>query len=257
MIVTPDIAYLGAARTERLDLYRPKAIRPGDCRAAVVIIHGGGWGSGDKADARETGMAKTLIEAGYVCASINYQLSTPGHPSWPTCLHDCRAAVRHLRAHARQYGIATERIGAIGGSAGGCMALLLGAGEQSPADGRLRARVRAVVALYPPTDLPSWGDCLELFGFSKATHCELHQAGSPLYQLTADFPPTLLIHGTADTIVPPAQSERLAQAMERLGIRHELMLIDGAGHSFPLQHNEIDLRQKVVDFFDQTLPARP
>lgn len=153
-----DVEYLGPDRAEKLDLYLPdddgQFLRP-----AIVIIHGGGWRVGDKADFRETQMAETFTAAGYVCASINYTLFGPNKPAWPAYLNEARAAVEFLRTNGEQYRVDRDRIGSIGGSAGGNIALLLG----------LRVEffkpVQAVVALYPPTDMTLKGfGRLPIFG---------------------------------------------------------------------------------------------
>jgi len=115
------------------------------------------------------------------------------------------------------------------------------------------ARVQAVVALYPPTDMLTWGDRVPVFGFSKTTHPHLHRAASPLHQITPDFPPTLLMHGTADQIVPHSQSQSLDEAMTKMGIPHELVLVEGAPHTFRLQQEGIDVRKQVVSFFGKAL----
>lgn len=245
--VTPDVAFLPAGREEKLDLYLPKddgAKR----RPAVVVIHGGGWLVGDKADPRETQIAETLAYAGFVCVSINYQMATKDKPAFPTCMDDARAAVRFLTDNAEKYRIDVNRIGAIGGSAGGCMALLLGLKSDAvPA-------VKAVVALYPPTDLTTHPRNTMVFGHPFTTHPELYRAASPIHQVTRDFPPTLLIHGTADATVPHEQSKLLAARFVELGVRHELVLVEDAPHTFHIKSATRDLRARVIAFFRENLP---
>src|SRR5687768_7447602 len=124
------------------------------------MIHGGGWVGGDKAAAREFNIGTTLAAAGYVCASVNYKLK--GDDRWPTNLFDCKNAVRFLRTRAVQYQVAPDRIGVIGGSAGGHLALMVAytsdlpeltptAAANTPYPG-VSDGVRCVVDLYGITD---------------------------------------------------------------------------------------------------------
>ncbi len=256
--VTPDIPYLGADRSEKMDLYQPAA-RTQDPLPAILIIHGGGWTTGSKSSRRELQMAETFCAAGYVCASIDYRLASEGNPTWPGVLHDCRAAVHFLRLHAGEYGIDPDRIGAIGGSAGGCMSLLLGAVERPPSESvtpPVSGRVQAVVALYPPTDMlaAAWERRI-LFGVSRSERPDVYREASPVHRLTPDYPPTLILHGTADAIVPVSQSHLLDEAMTRLSIPHELIIVPDAPHTFILHDEKHDFRQRVIDFFDQHLGA--
>ena len=94
------ISYCDRARSEKMELYRP--VTPGRQKhiAGVVVVHGGGWMSGGRADAREQSICQSLAELGYVCASIDYTLAMESYPSWPQALHDCKSAVRFLRQHA-------------------------------------------------------------------------------------------------------------------------------------------------------------
>ncbi|HEV7301564.1 MAG TPA: alpha/beta hydrolase [Tepidisphaeraceae bacterium] len=253
-----DIPYLGPDRKEKMDLYLPAAAVEGQKRPAIVIIHGGGYTGGSKSSRREIQMAQTLSAAGYVCASIDYRLASKGNPSWPGVLEDCRAAVRFLRAHADEYGIDPERIGAIGGSAGGLLSLLLGTREEAPAADGISGRVSAVVALYAPTDLTvTERERTVLIGHSRAERPDLHKVASPLHRLTPDYPPTLLIHGTADKTVELAQSELLKAAMEKMNLQHELIVVPGGAHSFPLKNDAVDFRAKVVEFLDRSLRVAP
>ncbi len=131
--IEKDVAYLGEGRTEKADLYLPSKVIDADRaarlsqRPGVIIIHGGGWATGDKGAAREINIGTTLASQGYVCMSINYLLQPKEGPRiWPRNLHDCKTAVRWLRANSSKLQLDTEHIGVIGGSAGGHLALMLG-----------------------------------------------------------------------------------------------------------------------------------
>ncbi len=249
-VVDRDVVYLAPDRKEKLDLYLPPDPKPGTRRGAIMVIHGGGWQVGDKADPREKQIATTLANAGYVVASINYQLATRDTPAWPTCLADCRAAVTYLRDHADELSIDPNRIGAIGGSAGGTMSLLIGV--DAP-DAKFKG-INAVVALYPPTDLLNrQAETQIMFGASRTERPDLFRDASPVFHVTRDFPPTLLFHGTADATVSHEQSETLATKFKELGVPHELILLKDAPHTFRIKNESHDLREKIVSFFDKHL----
>ncbi len=250
--MTPNIPYLGPSRAHKLDLYEPRRSDIGP-RPAIVIIHGGGWTVGDKQSTREAQMADLLSAAGFVCISINYQMIENDKPAWPTYLDDAREAVRFLRRNAEKYRVDPDRIGAIGGSAGGNIALMLGL----KVPGEVPANVQAIVALYAPTDM-SWNDTEStlLFGCTEEALPTIAAKASPLVQATADFPPTFLIHGTNDTIVSLEHSENMAARLTELGVTHKLKIIEGAPHSFKLRDHNASVRDAVVSFFDKHLTAR-
>ena len=108
-----DIPYLGLDRPEKCDLYLPVDTNKDNRFPAVVIIHGGGWRSGDKDRDREKNIAINLARSGYVCMSINYLLIEEGKPAWPENLYDCKRAVQFLRKNAERFKLVPDRIGVI------------------------------------------------------------------------------------------------------------------------------------------------
>ena len=253
-----DIDYLGGGRKEKADLYLPADAKPEEKFPAVLIIHGGGWAAGDKRARREVNIGTTLAKNGYVCLSINYLLVKDDHPgpTWPQNLHDCKTAVRWLRANAGRLQIDPTRIGVIGGSAGGHLAAMVGltGGElDPPGDGD--TRVRCVVNLYAPILWFEQRD-LPMFRKTRAEAPELYKEADPRTHIDKDDPPMLILHGTADTTVPVADSEALAAAMRGKGARHQLEIIPQAPHSFHLQPKERDLRPLVLGFFDRHLKGK-
>ena len=155
MKTTRDIPYLaGGSPKQTLDLYLPDQIRAP--MPAVLWIHGGGWECGDKHPCR----IWEFVERGYVIASVGYRLSDEA--AFPSQLHDCKSAVRWLRAHAAEYGIDSARIGAWGESAGGHLAALLGTtGHMREFDvgdhTAQSSEVQCVVNWYGPVDFLEWG----------------------------------------------------------------------------------------------------
>lgn len=258
--IEKGIAYLPAGRQEKADLYLPPAFEDGQKYPGVLIIHGGGWTGGKRDAAREINIGTTLAAHGYVCLSIDYRLHDPESDElcWPGNLHDCKTAVRWMRAHADRLHLDADQIGVIGGSAGGHLASMVGVtdpedgldpagpyGDQSPA-------VQCVVDLYGPTDVTKWKDLVALRQ-SRSEAPELYNEFSVTTYVDADEPPFLILHGTADTTVPVSQSEILAAALEEAGVEHHLEIVEGAPHTFHLQPKQRDLRPLVLAFFDKHL----
>jgi acetyl esterase/lipase len=245
-----DIAYLGTNRIEKADLYLPTNLPQGKLCPAVIVIHGGGWGAGGKGDGRERGFCMTLVENGYAAFSIDYQLSPPKRPreAWPQNIYDCKIAVRWLRQNAPRYGIDPDRIGVMGGSAGGHLAALIGVtgpnAELEPSGplGEVSCRVSAVVDLYGPI----------LIGMGPVP-AEAIPPDSPLKYLGKQSPPFLLLHGTEDKGVPIARSREFATALKQAGVEYELIEVEGAKHSFQLQLPDRDLRPVVMAFLAKHL----
>lgn len=253
-----DIDFLGAGRSEKADLYLPAEAKPGQRFPAVVIIHGGGWSGGDKRAAREINIGTTLALNGYVGMSINYVLATKDGttPTWPQNLHDCKTAVRWLRANAERLHVNPERIGAIGGSAGGHLAAMLSvAGPELDPPGSGSTAVKCAVDLYGPMLWFSQRD-IAMFRKTRAEAPELYRQASPLAHVDKNDPPILILHGTGDKTVAVADSEAFAEALRKAGVEHELVIVPDAPHSFHLEPKQRDLRPLVLGFFDKHLKAK-
>jgi acetyl esterase/lipase len=263
-----DISYLGSGRNEKMDFYLP-ADSSSSQYPAVLIIHGGGWSGGDKHGTREQIAGTNLARQGYVCASINYALCNAGdtsNPSWPQNIYDCKKAIQFLRKNAATYKIDPNHIGVIDGSAGGHLAALLGvAGVDvglEPIDGQYvgtSTNVQAVVDMYGITDLATWNTSAgqRYLGCSLQNCPDTWHKASPIFNVTSDDPPFLILHGTADTTVSLDQSLRFVDELELKNVHVELMEITGAPHSFAIQMKGLDLRPAIVSFFDKYLrPAK-
>lgn len=260
-----DLPYLTPDRKERLDLYLPPARPAGTRSPGIVIIHGGGWTGGTKSAGRELNIGTTLAKAGYVCISIDYRLEASGR--WPTNVHDCKNAVRYLRKNAAKYDLNPDRIGVIGGSAGGHLALMLGVTDgiwelepATPYPG-VSSRVQAVVNLYGITDVRQWRNGNAIFGSHSApTEADLALA-SPIAHLDRKgLPPILTLHGDRDTTVGLEQAQSLDKQMRERHLDHRLVVLPGVGHTFDLQMwNKkplaMDLRPVVTGFFDKHLKS--
>jgi acetyl esterase/lipase len=266
--VLKDVSYLGDDREEKLDLYLPAVTNRDDKarRPAVVIIHGGGWHGGDKAAKREQNIGNALAEAGYVCASINYELASKSElladrlkEVWPRNLHDCKTAIRFLRKYADKYNIDSDHIGAIGGSAGGHLAAMLAVTDAD--DGldpeglytELSCRIQAYVPMYGVHDVLEQA---RKHGQAKSmteSERQLCRSASPVTYITSDDPLALILHGSADNLVPTTQSQILFDRLRKAKVAAELHVIEGAAHSFHLQPEQRDLRLLVIEFLDRHL----
>jgi acetyl esterase/lipase len=260
--IEKDVRYLPEDRAEKADLYLP--VDDGTKHPGVVIIHGGGWTGGKKDAARETNIGTTLAAHGYVCLSIDYVLAVPDGTNvvWPQNLHDCKTAVRWLRANAERLQLDAEHIGAIGGSAGGHLTAMLAAtGPECGLDpegpyGEFSCRIQCAVDMYGPTDLVTRGKDIAALRKSLAEAPELYRQFSVLTHLDQTDPPFLILHGTADTTVDVEQSKILDEALTKLGVEHQLEIIEEAPHTFHLQPKQKDLRPLVLEFFDRHLKPR-
>jgi acetyl esterase/lipase len=211
-------------------------------------------------------MAAALAEHGYVVVAIDYALSRPSVPSWPANLEDLREAVRWVRRHAADYGVDPDRIAAMGASAGGHLAALLGAfPDASPGTTAQSARVQAVIDFYGPSDLgalaaasPRARGSLKLYlGGTPQDFPERYAAASPVRHLGRDSPPMLLIHGDDDRLVPLEQSQRLAAALEATGVRHELIVLPGLRHGFDFLAGSRDLLPDILAFLESAWNVSP
>ncbi len=244
-----------------LDLHRPRTFAA--TVPVVVWVHGGGWKNGSK----DRCPATWLVEHGYAVASIDYRLTDQAQ--WPAQIDDCRQAVRWLRQNAQDYGLDGDRIAAWGGSAGGHLVALLGTLDP-PADETMSSRVQAVCDWYGPSDLltmppnlPENGRTLEdvansngakLLGGTVRDLPQLAQQASALYQVSADDPPFLIMHGEKDPGVPLNQSERLDEKLKSAGIESTLHVVKEAGHGGK-EFQTPEVREVVRLFFDKHLRA--
>jgi acetyl esterase/lipase len=241
--VLPDIAY-GTDPAQKMDIYLPDGFtgpRPG-----VALIHGGGWAGGDKGGYFPTG--KELAMRGFVAFSLNYRLAPAAH--YPAQVDDVQRAVRWMRSHAADYHLDPARIGALGDSAGGHLALFLGTNDtRDNSDTALAAqssRVQCVVDFYGPSDLTTITTATpqtdgqkavaqilaNLFGGTPKDTQALARAASPLFSVDARSAPTLIMTGTDDPLVPVDQSTRMADALRAAGVETSLAIMYKEGHAF-------------------------
>ncbi len=260
--VTVDVEYGRVGdRPLRLDLYQPRDLAqrvPG-----VILIHGGGWKKGQRTIYRL--YCLRLAQRGYVAATISYRLS--GEAPYPAAVQDAKCAVRWMRANAPQYGVDPDHIAVLGASAGGHLSLMVGYTpeiEELEGDGGhagISSRVQAVIDYYGPTDLtiPVLRDADVITAFLGGKRYEQAEAqyrqASPIKHVSRDDPPTLILHGTIDELVPIAQSDALVGKLKEAGVPCEYERIDGWPHTMDLAA-DVGNRcwWRVERFLDKYLP---
>jgi acetyl esterase/lipase len=256
-----------------LDIAVPK---DGGPHPLVVMLHGGAWMAGGRKDlsagdkTRDGKYLPSAIEEvaahGYVAASVSYRLA-PKY-KFPAQIQDARAAVRFLRANAKEYGIDKDKVAAAGFSAGGHLALLLGlAGKVDGWDvgGNLAesSAVQCVVDFFGPADLslyaasPGVEDAYMVPVFGKAVKAdpEVYKAASPITYASKTSPPTLILHGNIDLIVPIVHSETLYKKLKDAGAPAEMITVRGEGHGWtgpPLRRSYDD----ALKFLDTHLKGK-
>ncbi|MBR90411.1 MAG: carboxylesterase [Verrucomicrobiales bacterium] len=249
--VLRDLAYANTDNPrQKLDLVLPEKRAKKEPLPLVVWIHGGGWRNGDKRSGINR-VAPLVVSGRYVGATIGYRLS--GEVQWPAQIHDCKAAIRWLRAHAKEYDIDPKRIAVWGSSAGGHLVSMLGtSGDVDMLEGRLgrhleqSSRVQVVVNYYGPSALllmnskPSRIDHdakdspeSQLIGAPIQQSKAKARQASPMTHVTRDDAPHLHVHGTDDPLVPFHQSEIYHAALKKVGVETTLITVRGGGHSAP------------------------
>lgn len=252
-------------RELHLDIVMPKDA-PQKTYPCVVWIHGGGWSKGT----HKNNPTAWLAGKGYVTASVEYRLS--GEAIFPAQIHDCKAAIRFLRAHAEDYGIDPNRIGAWGSSAGGHLVALLGATcgvkelEGDSGNPNVSSRVQAVCDYFGPTNLapsPKWlvapPQISALLGGSPTDKPEVARLASPVKFVDKSDPPFLVVHGEEDKLVPIAQSEELYAALRKAGVRATFIRVKNAAHGFvgvDIKPTRQEINDAVLAFFDKELKKR-
>jgi acetyl esterase/lipase len=256
----------------RLDLYLPAAHQPAPL---IIWIYGGAWRAGSK-DNRGPALAMGLVGQGYAVAQINYRLSQEA--KFPAQIHDCKAAVRWLRANAKKHNLDPERFAAWGSSAGGHLAALLGtSGAVAELEGTVNdlkesSRVQAVVDWFGPTDLlqmqkagsdmdhdgPNSPESQLIGGPIQENKAKAAKA-NPITYVSNDDPPFLIMHGDKDRTVPFNQSELLYEALKKIGVDVTFLPVKGAGHGFPAAARPNDVTKPVSEFLEKHLkqPAAP
>jgi acetyl esterase/lipase len=240
-----------------LDLYLPESKPVG----LIVWVHGGAW----RAGSRDSVELVKLTERQWAIASVDYRLSPVA--KFPAQVHDIKAAVRYLRAHAAEHGYPPSRIVIAGSSAGGHLAALVGVSNENEqleggvgTDLKTSSDVQAIVSLYGASNLTSilsqstpHGLSVRmpaldlLLGGQPNQVTELARLASPVFQVDASDPPLLMLHGDQDNQMPIAQSHELQGAYAKLKLPVELVVVHGSGHGGPAFSSDENLAR--IDAF--------
>lgn len=271
-VVQEDVVYRRDGERElHVDVFHPP--EGGALQTAVIQIHGGRWRAGTRKTLRAHGERMSAL--GFTCLAIEYR-SVVEAP-WPTNLQDVKAAIRWVRAGADELGIDADRIALQGFSSGGHLALVAAGTPtdrsfEAPDSGEVSAAVSAVAVAYPSTtfrlaaagdgdrlhpdidaegNIPSW-----LLLGDDATAEDVHAANVPTH-ISPAFPPTLIAHGTGDTVIPHASTLRLFASLEAAGVDCDLHLYGRADHVFDAGPSFGDVFDREVALFLRRTVAEP
>ncbi|MDG4668123.1 alpha/beta hydrolase [Mycobacterium sp. 236(2023)] len=245
-------------------------------QTAVLHLHGGGWRSG--APAMLDPRSRALSALGYTVIQVQYRL-LDDVVAWPAPVTDLRSAVRWVVGHAVELGVRPSAIALWGHSAGAHICLMTactvasGDLDHPDDDQSIAVSIAAVIDCYGPTSFhsgaipliaagPDGPDFAAIAANQRedgalpgidllAEPCNEDQADalSPLTQLTADFPPTMIVHGTHDTLIRPENSRRLTDALSSLGVVSELVTFAECGHEFDAAPSYAAVLAAHVDLF--------
>ena len=263
--VIKDLSYESANDHSGLcDVYLP-ASDPPEGHPVVLVVHGGGWVSGDKWTI--AGYARKLAENGFAAVAINYRLA-PQH-KFPKQVDDVRQALLWTKANASRFSLNINRLGLFGYSAGGHLVALVasladepmktqvGASQWSQSDSRWKRMpsIGAVCAGGPPCDfrtLPERNESLAYFlGGSRADKPEVYESASPTAHVSAKDPITQIIHGENDIMVPIASSRSFHERQKEAGVDSRMKTLPKQGHMVTFMNPQTS--QMMVEFFQQVL----
>lgn len=255
--VTADLVY-DRATDQKADVCSPVDASSSAPLPAVLVVHGGSWARGDKADVYWRPLCQWLASEGFVAVSVNYRLAPAA--VFPAQIDDVSAALDWVLEpeQTERFGIDPARVAAFGGSAGGNLVSLLGTADATS------SRLAAVVDLSGPSDLTAAGlaDDDPAIGVAEAVRtylgcadlaeCPAAEQASPLAHVDGSEPAFLIAH-SAEERIALTQSSLFAEALEAAGSRVEFLVVPGAMHSISMLDDA--MRDVVVDFLHEQLDA--
>jgi len=245
-----NVAY-AADPLQKMDVYLP-AGRSAAATKVIILIHGGGWNQGDKADF--TPFVDTLKRRlpGYAIFNINYRLATGPPNLFPAQENDVKAAIEFIYGKRADYKI-SDKFVLLGASAGGHLSLLHAYKYTAP------VKIKAVVDFFGPTELVDMYNnppnplvpllLMQVTGGTPGTHAALYQQSSPWNFVTAQTPPTIILHGGVDIVVAPSQSVMLKNKLQTMGVTHQYVLYPAENHGWT-GANLTDSFDKITAFLN-------
>ena len=244
----------GSDTLQRMDIYLP-ANRSSATTKSLILIHGGGWTSGSKADfAVYIDSFKTRLPD-YAIFNVNYRLVN-GNNLFPTQENDVKAAVDFIAANAANYHVSGSNFSLLGFSAGAHLALLQAYKYTSP-------KMKAVIDYFGPTDLVAmyqkpWHPLVPLAlqmvtGKSPEQDAAIFEASSPAHFVTSQSPPTLILHGGRDLVVNVSQSKLLAEKLQQKGVKHELFIYPNEGHGRWYGQSLVSSFDRIESFLNENV----
>jgi acetyl esterase/lipase len=251
-----NVSY-GTDTLQRMDLYLPES-RSADSTNVIVLIHGGGWAGGDKAEFAAAIPTLQQMLPQYAIANINYRLANQVTNHFPTQEQDVQAALKMLTMHAAEYRV-SKNIILMGASAGAHLALLQAYKYSAP------VVPKAVISFFGPADMAAMYNGQTnsyykmglglLIGGTPTTKPDVFQQSSPIYFAGKQVVPTLLLHGGRDNLVPVAQSKALKEKLESTGVPVELVVYPNEGHGW-YGANLTDSYQRIELFLNKHVTGR-
>lgn len=232
-------------------------IKPANANgSAVLYMVSGGWASRWAAPETRVDQFRPLLDQGITVIPIHHG-SAPRFKV-PEAHADVKRALRHISLHASDYGIDPKRLGVFGGSAGGHLSLMLGLngddGDPAATDPVLRgaARIKTIVAFYPPVDLRRMTGPNDRF---PALDFPVDQAAgiSPILFVDAKDPPTLIVHGDADELVPLASGQSIHDALKAAGVKTDMVIVHGGDHGFTTPEHRAQAYAAMAKWFHDNL----
>jgi len=245
----PDVSY-GSHASQKMDIYLP-AGRTTSSTKVILVVHGGGWSSGDKADFNSYIDTLKRRLPGYAIFNLNYRLVSGTSNQFPAQENDVKAALEFIHSKRNEYNISDKYV-MLGASAGAHLSLLQAYKYTSP------VKIKAVVDFFGPVDLVDMYNnpasilappaaLAAVVGGTPATHLSLYQQSSPVTFVSAQSPPTIILHGGLDPLVSPAQALMLKNQLQAMGVVHQYVLYPSESHGW-FGANMTDSFDRIVVF---------